>query len=160
MTFADDLKARIKDSDVEGHLTKLVDEAEKFVSAAAVKAGGVAHDKREDVESFLDKATARINEKTKGQYADKVAGLRETILRNVDKLADKRPGADAPDHPTTPSHLATPPVAAAPADPTPSTPNPSTPAPGSPTPGSPFPGTPAPGTPAPSNPAERGEPQP
>lgn len=105
MTFADDLKAKIKDSDVEGHLTKLVDEAEKFVGTAAEKAGGVAHDKREDVEAFLDKATARINEKTKGQYSDKVATLRETILRNVDKLADKRPDADTASDPTPPAQL-------------------------------------------------------
>ena len=108
MTFADDLRAKIKDSDVEGQLTKLVDEAEKFVGTATEKAGGVAHDKREEVESFLDKATARINEKTKGQYVDKVTALRETILRNVDKLADKRPDADEAAGSTAPQELEAP----------------------------------------------------
>ncbi|GGD09662.1 Rv0909 family putative TA system antitoxin [Nocardioides daphniae] len=99
MSFADNIKAKIKDVDVEKQLTELVDEGEKLVNDAVTKAGDIAHDKRGDVEGWLDKATGAINEKTEGKYADKVTRVRDTLLGGLDKLAQRRTSdaADASD---------------------------------------------------------------
>ena len=99
MSFAENLKAKIKDADVEKQLTELVDEGEKLVADAVSKAGDIAHDKREDVEGWLDKASGAINDKTEGKYADQVTKVRDTLLSGLDKLAERRsapePDADA-----------------------------------------------------------------
>lgn len=90
MSFAENIKAKIKDVDVEKQLTELVDEGEKLVGDAVTKAGGIAHEKRGDVEGWLNKASGAINEKTEAKYADKVSKVRETLLGGLDKLASKR----------------------------------------------------------------------
>lgn len=98
MSFADNIKARIKDADVEKQLTELVDEGEKLVKEAVTKAGDVAHERRGDVESWLDKATGTVNDKTEGKYADQVSKVRNTLLGGLDKLAQRRtPDASATD---------------------------------------------------------------
>ena len=57
MSFADNIKTKIKDAEVERHLTGLVDEGEKLVKESVAKAGDLAHDKRDDVEGWLDRAS-------------------------------------------------------------------------------------------------------
>lgn len=106
MSFSDDLKAKIKDADVEKQLTHLVDEAEHLVGTASTKAGNLAHEKRDDVVGWLDKAAAAVNQKTDGKYATQVEKAREAVLKGVDKVAERRteepaaPDAPAPELPT------------------------------------------------------------
>ena len=94
MSFADNIKAKLKDVEVERQLTDLVDEGEKLVKDTVTKAGDIAHDKRGDVEGWLDKASGAINDKTEGKYADKVTKVRDTLLGGLDRLAERR-AADA-----------------------------------------------------------------
>ncbi len=86
----------------------LADVAEKAARDAVRKAGDLAHDKRDTVASGLDKVAAKVDQKTEGKYADKVAKAKAQIGKGVDKLAEQR-------H-TTP---ATPPAHEAPAEPAP-----------------------------------------
>lgn len=104
MSFADNIKAKIKDVDVEKQLTELVDEGEKLVQDAVTKAGDVAHDKRDDVQGWLEKASGAVNEKTEGKYADQVTKVRDTLLGGLDKLAQRRT-TGAPAEPTDPPQL-------------------------------------------------------
>lgn len=90
--YTDKIKAKIKESDVEGKLSGLVDEGEKLVSEGMTKAGDLAHEKRDEVEGWLDKATGVVNEKTDGKYADKVSKVRDVLLGGLDKLAERRTG--------------------------------------------------------------------
>ena len=105
MSFADNIKAKIKDVDVEKQLTELVDEGEKLVNDAVTKAGEVAHDKRDDVEGWLDKATGAINDKTEGKYADQVSKVRDTLLGGLDKLAQRRTSDASAADPVAPQAL-------------------------------------------------------
>lgn len=104
MSLADNIKAKIKDVDVEKQLTDLVDEGEKLVQEAVTKAGDVAHERRDDVQGWLEKATGAINDKTEGKYADKVTQVRDTLLGGLDKLAQRRTPS-APAEPTDPPQL-------------------------------------------------------
>lgn len=90
--YTDKIKAKIKESDVEGKLSGLVDEGEKLVSEGMTKAGDLAHDKRDELEGWLDKASGVVNEKTEGKYADKVSKVRDVLLGGLDKLAERRTG--------------------------------------------------------------------
>lgn len=94
MSFADNIKAKIKDVDLEAQLNTLVDEGEQLVKDGVAKAGVLAHDKRDDIDGWLQKATEAISTKTEGKYDDKLTKLRETLLTGVDKVAERRDGAD------------------------------------------------------------------
>lgn len=98
MSFAENIKARIKDADVEKQLVDLVDDGERIAREAITRAGDVAHERRGEVEGWLEKATGVVNEKTEGKYADKVSAVRDTLLEGLGKLAQRR----TPE-PTTPS---------------------------------------------------------
>lgn len=103
MSFAENIKTKIKDADVERHLTELVDEGEKLARETVTKAGDIAHDKRDDVQGWLDKASDKVNDKTEGKYADQVAKLRDTLLGGLDKVATRRSAAEADGAPAEPS---------------------------------------------------------
>ncbi len=102
MSFSDEIKAKIKDAEIEKHLSSFINEAEEFVDTSVGKAGSLAHDKRDNVEEWLDKATTKVNEKTDGKYADAVAKVRQAVLTSVDKVAEKRP-SDTTAEDATPS---------------------------------------------------------
>lgn len=102
MSFAENIKGKIKDADVEKQLTELVDEGEKLVKDAVTKAGDVAHERRDDVQGWLEKASGAVNEKTEGKYADKVTKVRDTLLGGLDKLAQRRTPDSSPEPPQLP----------------------------------------------------------
>lgn len=118
--LGDNLKQKLDELEVEKHLHQFVDEAEKVANEAVERAGALAHERRDDVAGWLDKATGTVNEKTKGQYADKVDKVRDGVLAGLDKLASRRrvgdpvapigaPGTEtATDTATAPDPTATP----------------------------------------------------
>jgi uncharacterized protein YjbJ (UPF0337 family) len=55
---------------------------------AKEKAGDLAVDNRARVEGALDKAGAKIDEKTEGKYADKIAKAKSQVTKGVDKIAE------------------------------------------------------------------------
>lgn len=90
MSFSDDMKKKIDELEVERRLKELADEADKTVGETLEKAGALAHERRDEVEGWLGKATEAVNTKTKGQYAEKVEKVRTGLLDGLDKLAAKR----------------------------------------------------------------------
>lgn len=88
--LTDNVKRRIDELEVDKHLHRFVDESGRVANEAVERAGGVAHERRDDVAGWLDKASGKVNEKTKGQYADKVDKVRTGILGGLDRLAARR----------------------------------------------------------------------
>lgn len=101
MSLSDDIKAKIKDAEIDKHLSTFIDEAEHVINTGVTKAGGVAHEKRGDVTDWLDKASAKVNEKTDSKYAEHVTKVRSAVLASLDKLAEKR--ADNTSDPAAPA---------------------------------------------------------
>ncbi|WP_162599760.1 hypothetical protein [Nocardioides solisilvae] len=91
MSFADDMKKKIDELEVERRLKELADGADKTVNETVEKAGALAHERRGEVEGWIAHASEAVNTKTKGQYADKVDKVRTGLLSGLDKLAAKRP---------------------------------------------------------------------
>lgn len=96
MGFIDDVsrkvKAKAEEWDVQGKAEKLAAEVDKVAHEAKDKAATYADENRDKVASGLDKAGAKIDERTKGQYADKIVKAKEQVAKGVDKLAEQRPG--------------------------------------------------------------------
>ena len=108
MSYADQIKAKIKELDLETQLGGLVDEGEKLVQSSVTKAGDLAHGRRGDVEGWLDKASELVNDKTDAKYVDHVEKIRAVLLGGVDRVAAKRSGADDPTEPSEPIALEAP----------------------------------------------------
>jgi ElaB/YqjD/DUF883 family membrane-anchored ribosome-binding protein len=100
MGFFDDVSRKVKEKaeewDVQGKADKLAAEVDKVAHDAKHKAAELADDNRGKIRENLDKAGAKIDERTEGKYADKVAKAKETVAGGVDKLAEQRPGGPVP----------------------------------------------------------------
>ena len=100
MSFFDDVSRKVKQKaeewDVQGKAEKLAAEVDKVAHEAKDKAAELADDNRGKIRENLDKAGAKIDERTEGKYADKVAKAKETVAGGVDKLAEQRPGGPVP----------------------------------------------------------------
>lgn len=94
MSISDRIRSRAEDLELERRAADLLAEAEKVVFGAIEKAGTLAHEHRDDIDAFLAKATARIDERTSGRYADHVSRLRDGVERRVTQLADQRSAGD------------------------------------------------------------------
>ncbi|WP_426247518.1 antitoxin [Nocardioides sp. LHG3406-4] len=90
MTISDRLKQKIDDLEIERRVADAIAEGERTVVEAVEKAGSLAHERRTDIEGWLDKAADSVNGRTQGRYADKVDAVRDQIVSGVDKLAEKR----------------------------------------------------------------------
>lgn len=97
-TITDTLKQLVDELEIERHVTDAGKAAEKAFLQALEKAGDYAHTHTEDLNQFLDKAGATIEDKTEGKYADTWDKVREQIAKAWAKLAEQRPdGADVVD---------------------------------------------------------------
>lgn len=96
MGFIDDVSRKVKEKaeewDVQGKAEKLAAEVDKVAHEAKDKAAAYADDNRDKVAGALDKAGAKIDERTKGQYADKIVKAKQQVEKGVEKLAEQRPG--------------------------------------------------------------------
>ena len=106
MGFFDDVSRRVKHKavewDVQGKAEKVAAELDKVAHDAKDKAAELADDNRGKIRENLDKAGAKIDERTEGKYADKVAKAKDTVAGGVDKLAEQRPGGPTPPGATPP----------------------------------------------------------
>jgi len=96
MGFMDDVsrkvKAKAEEWDVQGKADKLAAEVDKVAHEAKDKAATYADENRHKVASGLDKAGAKIDERTEGRYSDKIGKATEQVAKGVDRLAEQRPG--------------------------------------------------------------------
>ena len=102
MGFFDDVSRRVKHKavewDVQGKAEKVAAELDKVAHEAKDKAAQLADENRGKIRENLDKAGAKIDERTEGKYADKVAKAKDTVVGGVDKLAEQRPGGPSARH--------------------------------------------------------------
>ena len=91
-----DLEAKARELELEKKLEAFADQADHYLREAAVKAGDYAHDNRGRVEETLDKAGAKVAEKTDGKYTRYVDKLKTGVLVGVDWVAEQRESSSTP----------------------------------------------------------------
>ena len=92
MTTTDQLRTVLRDLEA----TTFADQADQFLRVAATRAGDYAAENRERVEATLDKAGAKVDEKTDGKYTASFAKVRAGVLTGVDWVAEQREGTGMP----------------------------------------------------------------
>ena len=107
--FADKLKATIDELEIDKHVNDFAIQLETAFVSARDKVATLAAERGDDVERFLDKASASIDERTEGRYAPQVDKVRETVAGVVTRLAEYRP-ASAPAAPDRKDRRSTPPI--------------------------------------------------
>ncbi len=90
-SFADKLKQTLDELEIDKHVNDLVSQVETAFTSAREMVGTLAAERGDEVERFLDKASASIDERTEGRYAPHVGKVRETVSTAVTKLAEYRP---------------------------------------------------------------------
>lgn len=89
-TITDTIKQYIDELEIERHVTEASERAEETVGRAIERAGGYAYEHTEDLETWLDKAGATIEERTDGRYTETWTSIRGAITSGWAKLADRR----------------------------------------------------------------------
>ena len=89
--FADKLKHTLDELEIDRHVNDLVIQVESALTTAREKVGTLAAERGDEVERFLEKASASIDERTEGRYASHVGKVRETVSTAVTRLAEYRP---------------------------------------------------------------------
>lgn len=89
--IADKLKQTIDELELDKHANELAIQLESAFTTVREKVGTLAAERGGDVEAFLDKASASIEERTEGRYASHVDKVRETVSTAVTRLAEYRP---------------------------------------------------------------------
>ena len=88
MSFLDKLKKKAEELDLETKAKHLQEQAAAAAKQARVKAGDYAAQNREKIDGYVETAASKIDEKTEGKYADKVAKVKEQVGHGVDKVAE------------------------------------------------------------------------
>jgi hypothetical protein len=95
MSFLDNVVHKVKikadEWEVQAKTEKLVAEVERAAHQAKDKAAEYADDHRDQVREALDKAGAKIDERTEGKYADRISKAKVSVFKGVEKLAEQRP---------------------------------------------------------------------
>lgn len=103
MSYIDDVSRKVKEKadewDVQGKVERFAAEVDKVAHDAKDKAAEYADDNRERIREGLDKVGSKIDERTEGRYADKLAKAKDSVTKGVDKLAEQRPGGATPPTP-------------------------------------------------------------
>lgn len=89
--LTEQLKAKAEQWRLQQRLETLATTTEKTATQAVEYAAELAHTKREQVATLLDKAGAALDQRTEGRYAARVESTRGWLLDSLDKLAAKRP---------------------------------------------------------------------
>ena len=101
-TVLRDLEAKAKEMELDKKLTTFADQADQFLRDAATRAGDYAAENRERVEATLDKAGAKVDEKTEGKYHASFVKVRAGVLTGVDWVVEQRDSAATAESGTTP----------------------------------------------------------
>lgn len=86
-----------KDPDFRQRVDDFADQAQEALRRGVAKAGALAHDKADDIADMLDKAGAKVDQRTDGKYADQIHRVKDGLNQGVAKLAEQR--SDEPDQP-------------------------------------------------------------
>ena len=89
-TVIRDLEAKAKEMELDKKLSTFADQADHYLRVAASRAGEYAAENRERVEATLDKAGAKVDQKTDGKYHSYVGKVRAGVLVGVDWVAEQR----------------------------------------------------------------------
>ena len=89
------LKKLIDDLDLDRRVNNAVEQGETLLHRAVDTAAGFAHEHRDDVESALERISARIDASTEGKYAAQVGKVRDQVGLGLARLAERRPNGEA-----------------------------------------------------------------
>ncbi|MEW1952350.1 antitoxin [Terrabacter sp. NPDC080008] len=102
MSFGEQMKHKADEVHFQEKAKDFGDALVEMARTAMSAAAGYAHENRGRVDGALDKAEAKISEKTGGKHADTVTKVRASVDKGIDKLVEQHdhaapPSAGVPD---------------------------------------------------------------
>jgi len=101
--FAETLRAKLEEYDVERHLEDFAAQLEQAVRQGMETVGALAHEHRDDIGGFLSRTAEALDRRTDGRHAETISEVRGQLERGVERLAQQRPEDDRPAGPSDPS---------------------------------------------------------
>jgi hypothetical protein len=95
VSFGEQLKSKADEVHLQEKAKDFGDAVVEMAKAAMSLAAGYAQENRDKVDSALDKAEARIEERTGGKHAVTVTKVRASVDKGIDKLVEKHDATTA-----------------------------------------------------------------
>lgn len=106
--FAETLRGKLEEYDVERHLGDLAGTLEHAVRQGVASVGQLAHEHQGDLRRLFGKAADAVDRRTEGRHADTINQVRGSLERGVEKIADHRSAATTEEPPSPDVPPATP----------------------------------------------------
>lgn len=97
--FAESLRAKLEEYDVERHLEDFAAQFEQVVRQGMETVGALAHEHRDDIGGFLSRTAEALDRRTDGRHAETINEVRGQLERGVELLAQQRPDDSGPTGP-------------------------------------------------------------
>lgn len=91
MSFGDQLKHKADEVHLQEKAKDFGDAIAEMIKAIVSFVAGYAEQNREKVDGALDKAEAKIGEKTGGKHSETVSKVRAGVDKSLDKLVEQQP---------------------------------------------------------------------
>ncbi|MEZ5093415.1 antitoxin [Nocardioides sp.] len=88
--LTDTLRQKLDELELDRRLTAAARAAEQAMVAVLDAITDYAQEHRDDLDRWLDKAGATVDDKTDGRYAAQVAEVKKQVRRGVDTLTVRR----------------------------------------------------------------------
>ncbi|HET7432226.1 MAG TPA: antitoxin [Nocardioides sp.] len=89
--IAETIRAKLDEYEVDRRLNELAQQVESVVREGVAKVGEVAHEHRDDIRGFIDKAADALDRRTEGKHAERISQVRGQLERGVERIAEQRP---------------------------------------------------------------------
>ena len=100
VSFAETLRAKLEEYDVERHLGEFAAQLEQVVRQGLETVGALAHEHRDDVGGFLSRTAEALDRRTDGRHAETINQVRGQLERGMERLAEQWPGDSDPTKPS------------------------------------------------------------
>jgi hypothetical protein len=89
--FAETLRAKLEEYEVERHLEGFAAQLEQVVRQGVETVGALAHEHRDDIGGFLSRTAEALDRRTDGRHTETISQVRGQIERGMERLAEQRP---------------------------------------------------------------------
>ena len=89
--LGDRIRAKLDELDVDRRVDELAAKTEQAVSQGMVKAGELAHEHRDEIDTALGRAADAVDRRTDGKHSARVGKLKGRLEQGVERIAERRP---------------------------------------------------------------------
>jgi hypothetical protein len=92
--LGDRIRAKLDELEVDHRVDDLVTKTEQAVAQGVARAGELAHEHRDEIDTALGRAADAVDRRMDGRHGARLGRLRDKLEQGVDRIAERRPDGE------------------------------------------------------------------